>query len=337
MKNARIAAIEYHLPAQTLDTATLAAEHPDWNVEKLDQASGIRQRRIAAAGECASDLAVAAAEKLFSSGAASREEIDYVLFCTQSPDYLVPTTACVIQHRLGLPKSCGALDYNLGHSGYVYGLGLVAGLVASGQASAVLLLTGETYSRYIHPEDKSSRVIFGDAGTATLIRASDEADTMGPFLYGTDGSGAADIMVPAGGARQPRTEASAVVHTDENGNSRSDNDLRMSGAEVFSFTLGAVPASVKQLLARAGCEVSDIDAFVFHQSNRYILEHLRKKCGIPPEKFVVALEECGNTVSNSIPLALKMAREQGRLLANQRIALVGYGAGYSWGATLVRW
>jgi len=337
MKNARIVAIEYHLPGEILDTARLSAEHPGWNADKLDQASGIRQRRIAAAGECASDLAVAAAEKLFATGLLHREEVDFLLFCTQSPDFLVPTTACLIQHRLGLPSSCGAVDYSLGHSGYVYGLGLAAGLIASGQANTLLLLTGETYSRYIHPEDKSSRVIFGDAGTATLIRATDEAGTMGPFVNGTEGSGAENIMVPAGGARLPRTQATALAQTDENGNTRSENDLRMNGAEVFSFTLAAVPASVQQLLERAGCEMSEIDAFIFHQSNRYILEHLRKKCGIPREKFLVALEECGNTVSNSIPLALKLCRERGQLMPDQLLALVGYGAGFSWGAALVRW
>lgn len=337
MKHARIAGIEYHLPTQTLDTETLAIEHPEWNVEKLDQSSGIRRRCIAAEGECASDLAAAAAEKLFTSGVVTREEVDFVLFCTQSPDYLVPTTACLLQSRLGLQRRCGALDYNLGHSGYVYGLGLAAGLVASGQAKTILLLTGETYSRYIHPEDKSARVIFGDAGTATLVRETEQFGRMGPFLYGTDGTGAADIMIPAGGARQPRSAATARVETDENGSRRSANDLRMSGPEVFSFTLEAVPASVREWLKLSGMEMADVDYFVFHQSNRYILEHLRKRCGIAPEKFVVALAECGNTVSNSIPLALKMSREQGRLPENQRILLVGYGAGYSWGATMVQW
>ena len=336
--HAKIAAIEYHLPEATLETADLAALYPDWKVEKLDQASGIRTRHIAAAGECASDLAVAAAEKLFASGVATREEIDYLLFCTESPDYLVPATACLIQHRLGLSTQCGAIDYNMAHSGYVYGLGLVEGLIASGQARNVLLLTGETYSKYIHERDKIVRTIFGDAGTATLLRVSESGErTMGPFVYGTDGGGAEHIMVPAGGARQPRSAVTAMETEDENGNIRSADHLRMNGVDVFSFTLSTVPASVQRLLESGGKSLEEVDAFVFHQSNRYILEHLRKRIGIPPEKFALAMERCGNTVSSSIPIALREFRDAGRVPDGGLIAMVGYGAGFSWGAALARW
>jgi len=337
MMHARIAAMEYHLPERVLDTATLAAMYPDWNVEKLDRASGIAARHIAAEGECASDLAVEAARKLFLKGAVSPEEIDYLLFCTQSPDYLVPTTACLIQTRLGLPVDCGALDYQLAHSGYIYGLGLAEGLIASGQARTVLLLTGETYSKYIHPSDKSVRTIFGDAGSATLLRAVEGPAAIGPFVYGTDGRGAEDIMVPAGGARRPRTAETCIEHEDESGNLRREDDLRMRGAEVFTFTLSAVPSSLERLLERAGRSLEQVDYFVFHQSNRYMLEHLRKRIGIAPEKFVYALGHCGNTVSSSIPIALCELRGEGKLAEGAVLALVGYGAGYSWGATLIKW
>ena len=335
--HARIAAIEYHLPEKKLDTATLGAQFPDWNVEKLDQISGIGTRHIAAEGECASDLAVAAANKLFASGAVKPEEIDFVLLCTQSPDHLIPTTACLVQHRLGIPITCGALDYNLGHSGYVYGLGLAEGLIASQQARRVLLLTAETYSKHISEEDKSVRTIFGDAASATLLVAEDQAEPiLGPFLYGTDGRGGPNLIVPAGGMRQPRSAATAVLREDENGNRRSDDHLYMNGAEVFSFTLSTISKAVRALLEKSGKSMEDIDLFVFHQANRYILEHLRKKTGIPPEKFPIALHHCGNTVSSSIPIALCEARGEGRWGQGSLLMLVGYGAGYSWGATLVR-
>jgi len=336
--HARIEAIEYHLPERKLSTSDLVGLFPDWKVEKLDQASGIRVRHIAAAEECASDLAVKAAEKLFASGVVRPEEIDFLLLCTQSPDYLVPTTACLVQDRLGIPTSCGALDYNLGHSGYVYGLGLAEGLIASHQVRRVLLLTAETYSKYVGEGDRSTRTIFGDAAAATLLTGVEgEKAQLGPFLYGSDGRGGPNLIVPTSGKRRPRTSESAIQREDENGNRRSEDDLYMNGAEIFSFTLSTVSRSVEALLARSGHSLEEIDLFVFHQANRYILEHLRKRIGIPSEKFALALEHCGNTVSSSIPIALHEMKSQGRCSEGTLVMLVGYGAGYSWGATLARW
>ena len=204
MTHASIAAIEYHLPERSVSTAELSAEFPEWSVEKIDGKTGIHERHIAAPGECASDLAVAAAGKLFASGACAPADIDYVLFCTQSPDYFLPTTACGIQDRLGIPTASGALDFNLGCSGFIYGLGLAEGLIATGQARRVLLLTAETYSKFIHPRDRSVRTIFGDAAAATLLSAVDtEQPLLGPFLYGTDGKGSPNLIVPSGGMRRP--------------------------------------------------------------------------------------------------------------------------------------
>lgn len=336
-QNAAIAAIEYYLPPETLTTEELARQYPDWGVEKIDAKTGIETRHIAGDGVCSSDLAVAAAEKLFASGACQPAEIDFLLLCTQTPDYLLPSTACLIQDRLGIPTSAGALGFDLGHSGYVYGLGLAHGLIASGQAANVLLLTAETYSKLIHPEDRSVRTVFGDAGAATLLRSVDEGVRIGPFVYGTDGRGAPNLIVPAGGMREPKSAATAVATTDANGNTRSREHLFMDGAEIFTFTLDAVPKLVNALLDKAGTTLEAIDLFVFHQANGYILEHLRKKTRIPKEKFFVAMSHCGNTVSSSIPIALKEAQLAGRLSPGATVMLVGYGVGYSWGATLVRW
>src|SRR5438309_11485134 len=182
MIHGTISAIEYFLPEKIVTTADLSAEFPDWSVEKIDAKTGIQERHIAAPGECASDLAVAAAQKLFESKACTASDIDFLLFCTQSPDYFLPTTACLIQNRLGIPTTAGAYDFNLGCSGYIYGLGQAEGLIATGQASNVLLLTAETYSKFIHPRDRSVRTIFGDAAAATLIRAVEaDAPYIGPF------------------------------------------------------------------------------------------------------------------------------------------------------------
>ena len=335
---AALSAIEYYLPDRTVSTKALSAEFPEWSVEKIDQKTGIQERHIAGPDECSSDLAVAAARKLFASGACNPESIDYLLLCAQSPDYFLPTTACLVQDRLGLPTSAGALDFNLGCSGYIYGLGLAQGLIASRQASTVLLITAETYSKFIHPQDKSVRTIFGDASAATLLRAAkSDLPFIGPFVYGTDGRGAPNLIVPSGGMRCARTPQTSLAAEDGNGNVRSPDNLFMDGAEIFNFTLSAVPESITELLKRSGRSLEEVDLFVFHQANKYMLDHLRKRMKIAPEKFYMAMSHCGNTVSSTIPIALKHACLENRLSAGSTVMLVGFGVGYSWGATLVRW
>jgi 3-oxoacyl-[acyl-carrier-protein] synthase-3 len=336
--NARIRAVEYAVPERVLTTEELAAEFPNWSVAKIDEKTGIRQRHVAAPDECASDLGVAAAQALFDSGACAAKDIDFLLFCTQSPDYFLPTTACLIQDRLGLPTSAGALDFNLGCSGYVYGLGLAQGLLATGQASSLLLITADTYSKFIHPRDRSVRTIFGDAAAATWLTADGGGEaSIGPFVYGTDGRGGPNLIVPSGGMRKPRTEATAAETTDDSGNVRSADNIFMNGPEVFEFTMDAVPVMIRELLKKSSLTWEDIDLVIFHQANLYMLKHLRQSLKIPEEKFWLALAKCGNTVSSTIPIALHEALSAGRVREGSRILLAGFGVGYSWGATIVRW
>jgi 3-oxoacyl-[acyl-carrier-protein] synthase-3 len=335
---AAVSAIEYYLPSKAISTADLSSQFPEWSAEKIDEKTGIRERHVAAPGECASDMAVAAARKLFDSGQCRPDRIDYLLLCTQSPDYFLPTTACLVQDRLGIPARIGALDFNLGCSGYIYGLGLAQGLISSDQASTILLITAETYSKFLNPRDRSVRTIFGDAAAATLLSADPSTTPLiGPFVYGTDGRGAPNLIVPAGGMRQPHTSETALEVPDEGGNVRSQDDLFMNGAEIFNFTLDVVPQTVRSLLDKAGVAASDVDLFVFHQANRFMLEHLRKRLRIPPERFQISMSHCGNTVSSTIPIALKDAALAGKLPKGALIMLVGFGVGYSWGATLLHW
>jgi 3-oxoacyl-[acyl-carrier-protein] synthase III len=335
---ATVAAIEYHFPEHCLTNEQLAREFPEWSVEKIEEKTGIAERRIAAAGECSSDLGASAAQNLFETGVCEPTEIDYLLFCTQSPDHFLPTSACVMQQRLGIPTSAGALDFNLGCSGFVYGLGLAKALIETDQARNVLLVTGETYSKFIHPKDKSVRTLFGDAGAATLVRGVPGTDEcIGPFVYGTDGSGGKNLIVPTGGMRQRVAPAGEEATLDLDGNLRSETNLYMNGPEIFAFTLRAVPKVVQELLARTGKDLGDIDLYVFHQANQYMLEHLRKKLKIPAERFFVGMRHCGNTVSCTIPIALKQAAAEGRIQPGNLVMLVGFGVGYSWGATLIRW
>jgi 3-oxoacyl-[acyl-carrier-protein] synthase-3 len=335
MRTAQVQALASYLPEAVLANDALAALYPGWTAEKIFEKTGVRERRIAAPGETASDLAYQAALRLFEKSGVTPDQIDFLLFCTQAPDYVLPTSACLLQDRLGLPTTCGALDFNLGCSGFVYGLALAKGLIETGAARRVLLLTADTYSRFIHPLDKSVRTLFGDGAAATLIEAV-EADRamIGPFVFGTDGRGAPNLIVPTGGARRPPDAASAIEAEDESGNIRSADNLLMKGPEIVSFTLKAVPPAIERLLADAKLTMDDIDLFVFHQASAFILEKLRKKIGIPPERFAIKLETCGNTVSSTIPIALE---DQLGAQAGERLAmLVGFGVGYSWAATCVR-
>ena len=328
---AYLRAISYYTPDSILGNGELATLFPGWTVEKVAEKVGISNRHIVEEGECASDLAVKAAEKLFIEHSIDSTSIDFILLCTQSPDYFLPTTACVLQDRLKLPTTAGALDFNLGCSGFVYGLALAKGLVVSGIAKNILLITAETYSRHIHPRDRSNRTIFGDAATASLVSVSGFA-SIEDFSLGTDGSGAGNLIVKTGGFRN-RKEAKDLSF-DELGNPVSSDYLFMDGPEILSFTLGAVPEIVKKTLQMNKLLKEDVDLFVFHQANKYILEILRKKIGIDESKFYYCIENFGNTVSSTIPIALAAAHHEGRLQGN--VMLVGFGVGYSWGGCVLK-
>ena len=335
--HAVIAAIAHHLPARELTNEDLASELGDWTPEKIFEKTGIRTRRIAAAQECASDLGVAAAQRLFEGGACDPGAIDFLIFCTQSPDYFLPATACTVQARLGLRTSCGALDINQGCSGFVYGLALAKSLVEAGTASRVLLVTADTYTKFLHPRDRAVRTIFGDGAAATLVVGKEAAEeSIGPFVLGTDGRGACQLIVPAGGLRRRASAETAVALEAEGGNWRSAQNLYMNGPEIFNFTLSAVPPLVEQLRLKCNGGVQEVDYYVFHQANRFMLERLRNKLKIAPEKFCIDLEDCGNTVSSTIPLALERARRAGRITSGQRVMLVGFGVGFSWAASMIR-
>lgn len=322
--------ITYYLPDWIVTNEELVGEFPEWDVDKIAEKVGVLERRVAGENETATDLAVVAAERLFGQGEVDRTEIDFVLFCTQSPDYKLPSSACIIQDRLGLSTNCGAFDFNLGCSGYEYGLAVAKGLVVAGVSKNVLLLTGETYSKYLHHRDKGNRTIFGDGASATVISRSGFAK-IGDFVLGTDGSGAKDLIVKSLGARCP--EKVNDLSFDEGGNPRSSDYLFMDGQDIFLFTLAKVPKMIKNTLAKHSLALENIDLFVFHQANKYMLDHLRKKLKIEDERFFVNLERVGNTVSSTVPIALCDAREQGRLRGN--ILLAGFGVGLSWGATVL--
>jgi 3-oxoacyl-[acyl-carrier-protein] synthase-3 len=331
-----IKAITSYLPAGKLTNEQLAAEFGDSHASQIFSKTGVAVRGVAAADECASDLGVAAAKRLFENGACRPEQIDFLIFCTQSPDYFTPATACVMQDRLGLKTSCGAIDLNQGCSGYIYGLALAKSLVETEMASNVLLVTADTYTKLINRRDRSLRTLFGDGATASLIGAVQaESELIGPFVLGTDGRGAQRIIVKAGGLRCPPTYETAIEKEDESGNWRSDQNLYMDGANVFSFALKTVPKAMNQLLEKCGLTIDNIDFVIPHQANKFMLERLRARMKIPAEKFWIDMEDCGNTVSSTIPIALESALQQCRVKTGDRVALIAFGVGYSWGAAII--
>jgi 3-oxoacyl-[acyl-carrier-protein] synthase-3 len=327
---AKIKAIAYYLPDTTLSNEQISQDFPEWSTDRIESKLGIRSRHIVT-DESTSDLAVKAAEKLFTEYNISPAEVDFVILCTQSPDYFLPTTACLVQNRLGIPTSAGAFDFNLGCSGYVYGLAIAKGLVAGGIASNILLITSEKYTKFIHKDDKSNKAIFGDGATATLISTEGFADIL-DFELGTDGQGGENLIVKNGATLHPNRDGEDTV--DGAGNVYNPNNLYMDGPAIFKFTTVAVPKLVENTLLKNNLTLNDIDYTIFHQANNLILETLRKKVGIPVEKYYIDVRDVGNTVSSTIPIAIKESMLVNKLTGN--ILLVGFGVGYSWGGCVLK-
>lgn len=334
MRGVKVSGIEFHLGALSESNRDMLVENPSWDLGAIEQATGITCRRVAGDEECASDLAVGAAEKLFARGVVQREEVDALILCTQSPDYLVPTTACDVQQRLKLPTTTAAFDINLGCSGYVYGLAIASSILRSGLSSKLLLLNADTYSKFVSKTDRTCRPIFGDGAASTLMESADCEDAVGPFDLGTDGRGAEKLIVRGSGLR------SAFSVYDVNGRTIGNSErssLKMDGAGVMMFTMNAVPKSVGMLLEKTKLTKEQVDLYFFHQASRTVLDNIVRHLDLPDEKVFRGFGEIGNMVSASIPIAIKQAVDQGRLVAGQRVMLVGFGVGYSWGSCLLTW
>lgn len=327
MKYASVGPIAVYLPDKVEDNDQLAAEFPNWDMPLIYAKTGVRSRHIAAPDECASDLGVAAAERLFAHHQVDRQSIDFLLLCTQTPDYPLPTTACLVQDRLGLRTTVGALDFNLGCSGFVYGLALADGLIRSGAAARVLLITAETYSKYIHPTDRSLRTIFGDGAAATLVEAAGQP-SLESFVFGTDGRGGDTLMVAEGGARPAHKGLKPRKRK------RWPSSLYMDGPELVKFTLEVVPPMIDQILASSGVKREEIDFYLMHQATSFMIDHLRQRLELDAEIAPLDLDRCGNTVSSTIPILMHDLRATGQVRPGKRSLLIGYGVGLSWAGCL---
>jgi 3-oxoacyl-[acyl-carrier-protein] synthase-3 len=328
---ASIRQIEYHLPEKVITNKDLEFEFKKWEADKIYKKIGINERHVVGENETALDLAFEAGKKVLEKY--DRDRIDFLILCTQSPDYFLPTSACVLQDKLGLRKDAGAFDFNLGCSGFVYGLAISKGLISAGIAHNILLIMSETYSRHIHPMDLANRTIFGD-GAAAVIVESDDAGHIFEFILGTDGSGMSNLIVPNGGMRSPKNH-DAVEITNSSGDVSTANCLYMNGPEIFNFTIDAVPEAFHQVLEKNKMTLDQIDYVIFHQANKYMIDFLRKKLGIPEEKFFMDMADTGNTVSATIPIGLSKALNRKLIKKGDKVLLCGFGVGYSWGAVIV--
>lgn len=327
----KISQISYYLPSKALSNQEMEISFPEWNASKIEEKVGIKERHIAADNETALDLGYEAAVKLFDNF--DKSKIEILMLCTQSPDYFLPTSACVLQDKLGLSTNTGAFDFNLGCSGFVYGLAMAKGFINTNVAQNVLLVTSETYSKHLHPKDKANRSIFGDGAAATIISHC-EKEMIFDFCLGTDGKGMNNLIVPTGAMRS-QVIGDEKDWVDNSGNFKSDNHLFMNGPEIFNFTIESIPLLVNQTLKKNNITIEEVDYVIFHQANKFMLEYLRKKIKIPKEKFYCDMLVTGNTVSSTIPIALKECLSKNIVAKGNKVLLVGFGVGYSWGATVI--
>lgn len=315
--------VSSYLPAKKLSNQDLNLIHPEWSAEKISAKTGIYLRSVSNKNEFASHLAENAAHNLITINNIDKNSIDCLIICTQSPDYLIPTTACLVQERLGLKKNIAAFDVNQGCSGYIYSLAIAKGMVSSGIVNKILLITVDTYTKFIHKNDRVNKTIFGDGASASLISSDAKGFEIGDFVFGTDGSGACNLILQGSGARG----FSQIK--------KSDNEkwLFMNGPEIFSFTSQQIPILVKKTLKKNNLLLKDVDHFIFHQANKFMLNHIRKKCEIPEEKFIIDLENTGNTVSSTVPIVLSNLNKDIKL---NTVLLAGFGVGYSMGGCIIK-
>lgn len=302
-------------------------------VRKIIKRTGVEERRISQQ-LCTSDLCEAAAQELMQSLGWEPSSIDALFFVSQTPDTSMPATACILHYKLQLSPHCLALDINLGCSGYVYGLWFASQLMMGGGIQRALLLAGDTASRFVSPLDRATAPLFGDAGSATALASDPNAPSMF-FQLGTDGSGAPHLKIPAGGYRRPSTEETRQRISREDGGIRSEEELWMNGAEVFAFTLQRIPTLIQSTLEEASCSIEDLDAVVSHQANRFLLKHLGRRMKLQPQQLPINLDRYGNTSVASIPLAMTTELADSLSSQTQKLALVGFGVGWSWGAAVL--
>lgn len=331
----KIKAIDYYLPEAVVSNEDLQRENPDWDMGLIGKHVGVLKRRIAKEGETALDLAFQACANLFSNNKDAKEQIDGIIFCTQSEDYILPPNSCILHKMLELPEDVLAFDFNLACSGYIYGLMLARGLIFSGAAKNVILVNADTYSKYIGKKDRSTRVLFGDGAAVSWLTSSDSSEGIIDIRCSTCGKLYDKFIIPAGGCRTPKSKETAIPQTDKSGNVRTAENIYMDGMGILAFVNSRVPQQIRDILKRNRLNIDDIGLFIFHQASRPVLDKMIRLLKIDAERTYQNLPEVGNTVSASIPIALKDALQERRLSKGSKVLLSGFGVGLSWGTAII--
>jgi len=330
-----IKSIEYFLPETIVTNEDLQKENPDWNLEKVAEKSGVYQRHIAGKNETAYDLSIKACDKLFHSY--DKDNIDGIIYCTQSPDFIMPSNSFLLHKYLDLEDKIFAYDFNHACTGYIYCLAMANAFVKAGMAKEILLVNADTYSKYINPKDRSTRVLFGDGAAATIVKESNERNGIIDIDLGSYGFGYNKFWIPAGGLRLPKSDSTSIEIEDDRGNIRTKNDIEMDGFGVWSFINSVAPKQVDRLLRRNNVAKTDIDQFIFHQASKMTLESIMRSMKLNEEQVFINIHNIGNTVSASIPIALKDAVDQGKVDIGATLILSGFGVGLSYGAILMKY
>jgi len=330
-----IKSIEYYLPENIVTNADLQKENPDWNLEKITEKTGVYQRHIAGKNETAYDLSIKACDKLFQTN--DKNNIDGIIYCTQSPDYIMPSNSFLMHKHFGLKDEIFAYDFNHACTGYIYCLAMANAFVKAGMAREILLVNADTYSKYINPKDRSTRVLFGDGAAATIVKKSGRKRGIIDIDLGSSGSGYNKFWIPAGGLRLPKSNITSKEIEDVRGNIRTKNDIEMDGFGVWSFINSVAPRQVDRLLKRNNVEKIDIDQFVFHQASKMTLESIMRLMKLNEEQVFINIQNIGNTVSASIPIALRDAKDQDKIDNGSTLILSGFGVGLSYGAILMEY
>lgn len=329
---AKILEIETFIPDTLISNETLSKELK-LDIDYINKVTGIKYRYASDINDISSDIAVKAAEKLFSRNQKLRKEIDYLIFCTQTFDYASPTSACIIQHKLNLNKNIGSIDIGLGCSGFTYCLSLAKALIENGQVKKILLLTSETLTKYLHPLDKSTRLLFGDGACATVIGIENNQEYIGKFCFGTDGSKADIMHFKDGGFRNKTQNNSSYIAQKDEG-----VYFNMDGIKVFEFSINEIPNLINQILNKnnQATDFSDINWVILHQASKIVLDTLQKKANIPISKFLISLDQYGNTVSSTIPMTIKYYLDNKTIKNGDKILIIGFGVGLSWCGTVIK-
>lgn len=332
--NVGITALAACVPSRVINNYKYTEYFPEEDVKKVVDKVGVYERRFADEKTCASDLCLAAAEKLFADNKIDRSEIDLLVFVSQTPDYRMPATSILLQNRLGLPMSTMAFDVNLGCSGFLYGLSIVYSFMEKQGFRKALLLDGETRSKVYSPKDRTAAFIFGDAGVAALIER-DEKFGISSFSLNSDGSRGDLIMIPGGGYRNMSSvETLKEKVVDEYGNIRSDEHGYMNGSDVFNFVIVEIPKDIKRLYASIGKDVTSMDYYVFHQANNFINSYIAKKMKLDNSKIPSTISKFGNTSSVSVPLTI-ISELKDKLHGRKELMMSAFGVGMAWATACV--